>query len=167
MWLTEWVTDWVTDNVRLMKLEYLNCWCLLSLHYFGRAWCVARAGWHWISLPYCSRACRPIARRRKDPKPNPNVNLKILYPRGKFVGNCFSTLFRNVQQRPLFHEKKRKKKDSFLQSERTEGFALRVYTKDLKSKRKKFVTEAYVTEWLSDWLSDWLTTRIPELLVFA
>ena len=46
----------------------------------------------------------------------------------------------------LFHEKKRKEKDSFVQSEPTEGFALRVYTKDLKSKRKKFVTEAYVTD---------------------
>ena len=42
----------------------------------------------------------------------------------------------------LFHEKKRKEKDIFVQSEPTEGFALRVYTKDLKSKRKKFVTGA-------------------------
>ena len=46
----------------------------------------------------------------------------------------------------IFHEKKRKEKDIFVHCEPTEGFALRDYTTNLKSKRKKFVTGAYVTD---------------------
>ena len=46
----------------------------------------------------------------------------------------------------IFHEQKRKENDIFVHSEPTEGFALRDFTTQQKSKRKKFVTGAYVTD---------------------
>ena len=54
----------------------------------------------------------------------------------------FRTFFGMSSNGPFFTKTKKKKKDYFVHSEPTEEFALRVYTKDLKSKRKKFVTGA-------------------------
>ena len=105
-----------------------------------------RAGWRWISLPYIRRACRPIAGKRKDPKPkDPGWCLISLHYFGR-VRHSRPIAPKEKILSLIFHEKKRKEKDIFLQSEPTEGFALRVYTTKLKSKRKKFVTEAYVTD---------------------